>query len=79
VARHVRAATPMKKDVAREREIEKRAGIVRDPGEPRADAPSDLPEHQDVHPQDVNDFHGDPERDRAKSDDEPGPTGSTPR
>jgi hypothetical protein len=69
----------MKRDIHGEREIEKEQGIVRDPGEPAADEPSDLPEHHGVHPQDVNEFHGDAQRDRAQSDDEPGPTGSTPR
>jgi len=70
----------MKRDIRREREIEKEQGIVRDPDEPRADQPSDLPQHHDVHPQDVNEFHGDAERDRAHSDDDQaGPTGSTPR
>lgn len=79
MARGVRDASSMKRDIPREREIEKQAGIVRDPGEPQADEPSDRPEHRDVHPQDVNEFHGEPERDRARSDEEPGPTGSTPR
>ena len=64
-----------------EREIEKREGIVRDPGEPRADMPSDRPENPDdlPHPQDVSEMHGDTERDRAESEEETGPTGSTPR
>ena len=64
-----------------EREIEKREGIVRDPGEPRADMPSDRPENPDdlPHPQDVSEVHGDTERDRAESKEETGPTGSTPR
>ena len=64
-----------------ERRIERREGIVRDPGEPQADMPSDRPENAEdlPHPQDVNEFHGEPARDRAKSDEEVGPTGSTPR
>jgi hypothetical protein len=62
-----------------EREIEKNEGIVRDRGEPRADAPSDRPEQEGElpHPQDVNEMHG-----HGKPEDkrrEPGPTGSTPR
>jgi len=65
----------------RERDVERREGIVREPGVPRADMPSDRPENGDklAHPQDVNEFHGEPERDRRESDEEPGPTGSTPR
>lgn len=63
----------------KEREREKRDGIVRHPGEPKADMPSDRPEEDVPHPQDVTEFHGDDVRDRAKSDDEVGPTGSTPR
>lgn len=69
----------MKDRTRRERETEKREGIVRDRGEPAADEPSDRPEENLPHPQDVNEFHGDPARDRARSDDEVGPTGSTPR
>ena len=65
----------------RDRDIERRQGIVRDPGVPRADAPSDRPENADdlPHPQDVNELHGEPERDRRASDEEQGSTGSTPR
>ena len=65
-----------------ERATEKREGIVRHPGEPRADMPSDRPENPDdlPHPQDVNELHGDAQRDRSASDEkEVGPTGSTPR
>ena len=64
-----------------EREIEKRDGIVRDPGEPHADMPSDRPENPGnlPHPQDVNELHGHDEQDEAESDEEVGPTGSTPR
>ena len=69
----------MKRDRARERELEKRDGIVRDADVPAADEPSDRPEGNLPHPQDVNEFHGDPQRDRRLSDAEPGPTGSTPR
>jgi hypothetical protein len=64
-----------------ERDIEKRDGIVRDRGTAAADKPSDRPENGDAlpHPQDVNELHGDVERDEAESDEEIGPTGSTPR
>lgn len=63
----------------KEREREKREGIVRDPGEPKADMPSDRPEDDIPHPDDVTDFHGDATRDRKASTNEVGPTGSTPR
>jgi hypothetical protein len=64
-----------------ERDVERHEGIVRDPSEPDADMPSDRPENPDdlPHPQDVNELHGEVERDAAESADEVGPTGSTPR
>jgi hypothetical protein len=64
-----------KEKQSRERVTEQREGIVRDPGEPRADAPSDLPEGDVPHPQDVNEFgYG-----KRKPKPEDGPTGSVPR
>jgi len=60
---------------SRERVTEQREGIVRDPGEPRADAPSDLPEEDVPHPQDVNEFAYGVRRPKP----EEGPTGSVPR
>jgi hypothetical protein len=76
MARAMRRVVPVK-----DRQTEKRDGIVRRPGEPDADMPSDRPEHPGelAHPQDVTDFHGDADRDEAESVDEVGPTGSTPR
>jgi hypothetical protein len=64
-----------KQKQARERVTEKQEGIVRDPGEPRADAPSDLPETDIPHPQDVNEFDYGTRRPKPEA----GPTGSVPR
>ncbi len=59
------------------REIEKREGIVRGPGVPPADAPSDRPEEDVPHPAQLNEFHGHGKaKDRSRR---VGPTGSTPR